>query len=141
MASVFTKIIAGELPGRFVYRDDKVVAFLTAAPVRYGHTLVVPRQEVDHWLDLPEDLSAHLFATAQVIGKAIHKALSPVKVGMTIAGLEVPHVHIHLMPIDSLQDLEFSRQNKTPDAAEQDRAAQAIRDTLAGMGHAEQAKA
>lgn len=139
MASVFTKIIEGELPGRFVYKDDDVVAFLTAAPVRYGHTLVVPRHEINHWLDLPEDLSSKLFATSQVIGKAIQEALKPVKVGLVIAGLEVPHVHIHLMPIHDLTDLEFSRQNKNPDSGEQDRAAEAIRQALSGMGYTRQA--
>lgn len=139
MASVFTKIIEGELPGRFVYKDDDVVAFLTAAPVRYGHTLVVPRHEINHWLDLPEDLSSKLFATSQVIGKAIQEALKPVKVGLVIAGLEVPHVHIHLMPIHDLTDLEFSRQNKNPDSGEQDRAAEAIRQALSAMGYTRQA--
>ncbi len=141
MASVFTKIIRGELPGRFVYKDEDIVAFLTTSPVRYGHTLVVPRQEVDHWLDLPQELSARLFSVSQTVGHAIQQALSPVKVGLIIAGLEVRHVHVHLMPIHDLTDLEFARQNHSPDPAELDRSAKAIRGALTSMGFSSQAQA
>ena len=87
MATVFTKIIEGELPGRFVWRDDRCVAFLSINPLRHGHTLVVPLEEVDHWLDLDPDLNAHVLAVGQRIGQAQMAALSPTRVGLIIAGM------------------------------------------------------
>ena len=101
MATVFTKIIEGELPGRFVWRDDRCVAFLSINPLRHGHTLVVPIEEVDHWLDLDPDLNAHVLAVGQKIGQAQMAALSPTRVGLIIAGMEVPHMHLHVVPIDT----------------------------------------
>ncbi|MER3421009.1 MAG: HIT family protein [Chloroflexota bacterium] len=135
MASVFTQIIEGVLPARFVWRDERCVAFLTIAPLRPGHTLVVPRAEIDHWLDLPPELLAHLMSVAQAIGRALQHAFRPVKVGMVIAGLEVPHVHLHLIPIDDLRDLDFSRANKNPDPAALDAAAARIRTALRALGY------
>ena len=135
MASIFTRIIRGELPGRFVWKDEKAVAFLTIAPIRKGHTLVVPREEIDHWLDLPPELARHLTDVAQSVGKGIQQAFQPVKVGMTIAGLEVPHVHLHLLPIWDLQDLNFANQQKDPDPAELDDAAEKIRAALRELGY------
>jgi histidine triad (HIT) family protein len=135
MASVFTKIIDGELPGRFVWRDERAVAFLTINPLRPGHTLVVPRAEVDHWLDLDPDLVAHLMAVAQSVGKAIQRAFKPTKVGLMIAGLEVPHTHLHVVPIHELRDLDFANQDKNPKPADLDRAAEAIRTALRELGY------
>ena len=137
MASIFTKIIAGELPGRFVWRDDRAVAFLTIAPLNPGHTLVVPIQEVDSWLDLEPDLMTHLTQVAHHVGKAIESAWKPPKVGLMIAGLEVPHVHLHLVPIHELHDLDFGRADSSPDPAEMDAAADKIRAALRAAGHAE----
>lgn len=137
MPSVFSRIIAGELPGRFVWRDDHCVAFLTIAPLRPGHTLVVPIDEIDHWLDLPAELASHLMVVSQVIGKALQLGFNPVKVGMMIAGLEVPHVHLHLVPIDDLHDLDFARQHRNPNPAELDRAAETIRSALRRLGYAQ----
>ena len=91
MSTVFTKIIEGEIPGRFVWQDERCVAFLSIAPLAQGHTLVVPREEIDHWIDLPEDLAAHLMVVAQRIGKAIDAVWSPRRVGQMIQGFEVPH--------------------------------------------------
>lgn len=108
MATVFTKIIEGEIPGTFVWRDDECVAFLSINPLRTGHVLVVPRLEVDHWLDCPSGLRDHLFAVAQRIGRALQEIYSPAKVGLMIAGLEVPHLHIHVVPIDGVHDLDFA---------------------------------
>lgn len=108
MATVFTKIIEGEIPGAFVWRDDECVAFLSINPLRTGHVLVVPRLEVDHWLDCPPGLRDHLFAVAQRIGRALQEIYSPAKVGLMIAGLEVPHLHIHVVPIDGVHDLDFA---------------------------------
>lgn len=133
MPTLFTRIINGEIPGRFVHRDDRCVAFLTIAPIRPGHTLVVPIEEVDHWLDLSPELAAHLMTVAQKIGRAIEKAFRPRKVGMMIAGLEVPHVHLHLTPIDSLGDLDFANQDQHARAEDLDRAAESIRAALASV--------
>lgn len=127
MPTLFTRIIDGELPGRFVYRDDRCVAFLTIAPLKPGHTLVVPIQEVDHWIDLPDDLAAHLFAVAHRIARGIQTAFQPEKVGLIIAGLEVRHVHIHLSPIWQLRDLDFSNQDQHPDPAALDDAMHRLR--------------
>ena len=108
MATIFTKIIEGEIPGTFVWRDDRCVAFLSINPLKDGHTLVVPREEIDHWLDCPEDLRNHLMHVAQRIGRAIEAAWQPEKVGLMIAGLEVPHLHIHVAPIWGVSDLDFA---------------------------------
>ncbi len=114
MASVFSKIISGEFPGRFVYRDDDVVAFLTINPVAPGHTLVVPVKEVEHWLDLDEELLAKINAVSKKVGKAIYRAFPCEKIAYQIIGLEVPHVHIHLMPINKMEDADFSKANPSP---------------------------
>jgi diadenosine tetraphosphate (Ap4A) HIT family hydrolase len=134
MATLFTRILNGELPGRFVWKDDRCAAFLTIAPIRPGHTLVVPRMEVDHWLDLPPELAAHLLATAQTVGRGIQAAFPCRKVGLMIAGLEVPHVHLHLTPIDALGDLDFARQDGKASPASLDEAAARIRASLRGQG-------
>ncbi len=134
MATLFTKIIAGEIPGRFVWRDDLCVAFLTIAPIRPGHTLVVPIAEVDHWLDLEPELARHLMEVAQTIGKALQKGFNPTKVGLMIAGLEVPHVHLHVLPIDGLGDLSFANQDQNARAEDLDRAAETIRAALKAIG-------
>jgi histidine triad (HIT) family protein len=137
MATLFTRIIRGELPGRFVWRDAQCVAFLTVAPLRPGHTLVVPIREVDHWLDLEPLEAAHLTNVAQRVGRAIQAAFSPVKVGLMIAGLEVPHVHLHLVPIHELRDLDFARAEKNPAPTALDEAAAKLRAALRAAGHAE----
>ena len=117
MPTIFTRIIDGELPGRFVHRDDRCVAFLSIAPIRPGHTLVVPIAEVDHWVDLDPDLVGHLMRVAHRVGRAQMAAFSPARIGLIIAGMEVPHAHIHLVPIDRESDLHFENadQNASPD--------------------------
>jgi histidine triad (HIT) family protein len=132
--TVFTRIIEGELPARFVWRDERCVAFLSINPLREGHTLVVPREPIDHWLDLPPDLAAHLMDVSQKIGRALQRAYEPEKVGVVIAGLEVPHVHIHLTPIDELEDLDFRNAATDPDPQKLDDAAEKIRQALADLG-------
>ncbi len=131
MATVFTKIINKELPGRFVHEDDECVAFLTIEPLSPGHTLVVPRQEIDHWLDLEPDLLNHLMHVAQRVGQAIEHVYAPAKVGMMIAGLEVPHVHIHVTPINEVHDLDFARADRNPDPSDLDEAARLLATALA----------
>ena len=129
MPSVFTRIIDGELPGRFVWRDDTCVAFLSIAPLRPGHALVVPIQEVDHWLDLGADVVEHLTGVAHRIGRAQMAAFSPTRVGLIIAGLEVPHTHLHVVPIDSEADLRLDRARPASDA-DLDEAAERLRAAL-----------
>ncbi len=141
MSTLFTKIIQGEIPGRFVWRDDDVVAFLTIAPIAPGHTLVVPIQEVDHWLDLPPEVAGRCMTVAQVIGQAQMAAFSPSRVGVIIAGLEVPHMHLHLIPIDTEADLSFARADHSPDPAALDDAAARLRAALRAMGRPEVADA
>lgn len=109
MATVFTRIIEGELPGTFVWRDEACVAFLSVNPLAPGHTLVVPIAEIDHWLDVPADLQAHLFDVSRRIGKAQMRAFRPDRIGLVIAGFEVPHCHIHVCPVNSMADMNFAR--------------------------------
>ena len=137
MSSVFSRIIAGELPARFVWKDDSCVAFLSISPLRPGHALVVPRQEVDHWIDLGADLIAHLFQTAQAIGHAQMAAFRPVRIGLAVAGLEVPHCHVHVVPIRGVHDLDFGNQDPNPDPAMMDESAATIRRELRKLGYAE----
>lgn len=134
MASVFTKIIDGELPARFVWRDDHCVAFLSISPLKPGHTLVVPREEMEHWIDLDLGTWEHLNRVAKAIGRALQNAYQPEKVGMALAGLEVPHVHIHLVPINSIHDLNFANADPSPQPEELDKAAEAVREALRDLG-------
>ena len=109
MSTVFTKIIEGEIPGRFIYRDDTVAAFLTIEPVAYGHTLVVPVEPVDKWTDLSPELWAHLNEVALAIGQAIIEVFGSERAGYLIAGFEVPHAHIHVFPADDMSGYDLSR--------------------------------
>lgn len=137
MPTIFTRLITGELPARFVWKDARAVAFLSNRPLKPGHTLVVPREEIDHWLDLPPDLAAHLTGVAQSIGKAIKAGFQPEKVGLMIAGLEVPHVHLHLVPMNAVYDLDFANQDPNPSEESMDRAAATIRRALRDLGYRE----
>jgi histidine triad (HIT) family protein len=137
MASIFTKIIAGELPGQFVWKDERVVAFLSIAPLKPGHTLVVPREEVDHWIDLEPSLMQHVSSVAHAVGHAVQAAFNPVKVGMTILGLEVPHTHLHVVPIWSPFDLDFANADASAKPEDIAVAAEKIRVELRKQGRAE----
>lgn len=132
MSSVFTKIINGELPGRFVYRDDKVAAFLSIEPIRYGHVLVVPVEETDKWTDLDPDVWNHVGAVAQQVGRAIIDVFGSSRAGYLIAGLEVPHTHIHLFPADDMAgyDLSATIPADETDPAKMDDAAARLRAAL-----------
>jgi histidine triad (HIT) family protein len=134
MPSIFSRIIDGELPARFVWKDERCVAFLANRPLRPGHALVVPREEVDHWIDLDTELLAHLVATAQVIGRAQMAGFRPARIGLMLAGLEVPHVHFHVVPIRGAHDLDFGNQDPNPDAAMMDSAAETLRSELRKLG-------
>jgi histidine triad (HIT) family protein len=137
VASIFSRIIAGELPGRFVWKDDSCAAFLSIHPLRPGHTLVVPRAEIDHWLDLDVGLLAHLAETAQAVGKAQMAGFKPARIGVMLAGLEVPHCHLHVVPIRGVHDLDFDNQDPDPDPAMMDDAARTIRRELRRLGYSE----
>lgn len=132
--TLFTKIIDGELPGRFVWEDDVCVAFLTINPLTPGHTLVVPREPVDHWLDASPELRAHLFDVAHTISRAIDLAYDPEKVGLLIAGLEVPHLHLHLAGINHLEDLDFANADPDPGDEALDEAKTTLRAALREIG-------
>lgn len=134
MPTLFTRIIDGEIPGTFVWRDDHCVAFLSINPLRDGHTLVVPRREIDHWVDCPPDLRDHLIEVAQTIARAIETIYQPEKVGLMIAGLEVPHLHIHLVPIDGVRDLDFANAAATVDRELLEEQAASLRNALLAVG-------
>jgi len=137
MPSVFTQIIRGEVPGHFVWKDEVCVAFLTIAPLKPGHTLVVPREEVDSWTDLEPAVMKHLIGVAHAIGQALDKAYRPEKVGLTILGLEVRHVHLHVSCIWKPTDLDFgnANHNASPESIAKD--AEIVRNALRDLGHAE----
>lgn len=135
--SVFARIISGELPGRFVWRDDEVVAFLTISPIRPGHTMVVPVAQIDHWLDVPPPLWARMAEVQQHVGNAIMAAFAPARIGTMILGMEVPHCHVHLVPIDHEADLSFANADPTVSPEALDAAAEAIRAELRIAGHRE----
>ena len=135
MSSVFTKIMSGELPGHFIWKDDICAAFLSINPIATGHTLVVPILEVDHWIELPPDTNSHLINVAQIIGEAQMNAYSPERVGIVIAGFEVPHTHLHVIPINGMQDLEFSRAAATVDQSLLSAAAVDLTNALIENGH------
>ena len=134
MASVFTMIINGDIPGRFVWKDDTAVAFLTINPVTPGHVLVVPREEIDHWEQVDTGVFAHLTTVAQTIGRATRDAFDAPRMGLLIAGLEVPHLHIHVFPAHSLETFDLANAEKDPDPAALDEAAEKIRAALRAAG-------
>lgn len=115
MPTLFTRIIAGEIPGHFVYRDSLCVAFLTINPIATGHTLVVPIEEVDQWTDLSQQTSSHLLAIATKIGKAQKQVYGSTRIGLIIAGFEIPHCHLHVIPTNSMSDLSFDNAAKHVD--------------------------
>ena len=136
MSTLFTKIIDGEIPGRFVWKDDQVVAFLSIGPLADGHTLVVPRQEVDRWTDAPAELLQQLTAVAQTIGKAQVEAFGAARAGLIIAGFEVDHLHLHVWPSNSQEEYDFKRAQQDPDSDVMEQSARRIRQALRDAGHA-----
>jgi diadenosine tetraphosphate (Ap4A) HIT family hydrolase len=135
MASIFTRIIDGELPGRFVWSDDHAVAMLDIRPLHAGHVLVIPRAEVDHWIDLEPELNAHLMTIAAHIGRAQVAVVPCARIGLLIAGFEVPHTHLHVIPVDAMGDFDFSRADTDPDPAVLDELTERLRAELRRQGH------
>ena len=138
MSTVFTKIIDGALPGRFVWSDDVAVGFLSVNPLGPGHTLVVPRAEVDQWLDADAGLLAHLTGVARAIGAAVRTLWQPPRVGLLVAGFEVPHLHVHVFPAWDMAAFDFANAAATVDADEQDAHRDALRAALRDAGHGAQ---
>ncbi|WP_226704340.1 HIT family protein [Microbulbifer elongatus] len=138
MASIFTQIINGDLPGHFIWRDEVAVAIMTIAPIKPGHCLVIPVQEINHWDDVPEDVSAHLMAVASKVAKAQKHVYSPKRVGVMVAGIEVPHTHYHLVPINQIADLDFSLQQQAEPEVLAAEAAK-LRQALVDLGYRESA--
>lgn len=127
MSTVFTKIINGEIPGRFVYRDDEVVAFLTIEPVAPGHTLIVPVEEVDRWTDAAPELWSHMNEVALMVGNAVVEAFNAPRAGYLIAGFEVPHAHIHVFPAHDMSGYNLANVDRNPSAESLDEAASKLR--------------
>lgn len=131
MATVFTRILDGELPGTFVYRDAHCGVFMSINPLAPGHCLVVPRREVNHWVDLSTEEVHHLFTVAHQIAQAQRTAFPCDKVGMIIAGYEVPHTHIHLIPTTDMSQLNFANAAASIDRDELEATADLIRNQIA----------
>ena len=109
MGSIFTKIVSGEIPCHKVAESDKFLAFLDIMPVKEGHVLVVPKDEIDYLFDIEDDVLSEMMVFAKGVAKQIKSAYPCNRVGVTVIGLEVPHAHIHLIPIDNLHDMDFTK--------------------------------
>ncbi len=110
MSTIFSKIISGEIPCHKVAEDERCLAFLDIRPVVFGHTLVIPKMEVNYYFDLDDDYLSHLNLFAKKVAKVLDQEIDCLRVGVMIAGLEVPHAHIHLIPINSISDLSFTNE-------------------------------
>lgn len=117
MPSIFSRIVAREIPAHILREDDDFLAFLDIRPIREGHTLVIPKAEIDDVFDLPEPLLSGALPFARPVAKAIRQVTGARRVGMAVVGLEVPHAHLHLIPIDGLHDIDFHRARPADDAA------------------------
>ncbi len=135
MATVFTKIIDGDLPGRFVWSDDVCVGFLSINPLGPGHTLVVPRTEVDQWVDADPGLVDHLTRVSHAVGAAVRTVYQPPRVGLMVAGFEVPHLHVHVFPAWDMRAFDFANAAKRVDAATEDGHRDSLRAALRDAGH------
>ncbi len=135
MTTLFTRIIAGEIPGRFVWSDDVAVAFATIAPISAGHVLVVPRAEVARFTDAPDDLLAHLMSVAKAIGTAQQTAWDAPRAALLVAGFEIPHLHLHVLPAWGEDELSFANARHDVPSDELDAAAERLRAALRDAGH------
>lgn len=120
MASLFTKIVKGELPSYKIHEDELTFSFLALDQVNLGHVLVIPKQEVNHWFDVPEEVYIQVQLNAQKIAKAIQKATNCPRVGVMVAGFEVQHYHVHLIPAWSIPDLDFKRASRRTESEMKD---------------------
>ena len=134
MSTVFTKIIEGEFPGTFIWRDDLCVGFMSINPLAPGHVLVVPIEETDHWIDMSPDLAARLMDVARIIGQAQYKAFECERIGLIVAGYEVPHTHVHVIPTTNMSQFSFSNAASSVDPADLESWAESIRAELRTAG-------
>jgi histidine triad (HIT) family protein len=130
MTTIFSRIIAGEIPGTFVHRDDRCVAFMSINPLARGHVLVVPIEEIDHWIDASSELVAHLFDVVHRVGKAQKEAFDCERIGVIVAGYEVPHAHVHVIPTEHMGQLSFENAAQSIDRDDVEAAAASIRGAL-----------
>lgn len=137
MATLFTRIIEGNIPGTFVWRDEACVGFMSINPMALGHVLVVPRAEVSHWIDLPVATNAHLMHVGQIIGQAQQAVFESERIGLIIAGYEVPHVHLHVIPTTGIEQFSFANAATTVARSGLDEAATILRDELVRRGRPE----
>ncbi|MDH3679359.1 MAG: HIT family protein [Acidimicrobiia bacterium] len=135
MPSIFSRIIAGELPGRFVWNDDLCVVMVDIRPLHPGHCLVIPKVEVDHWVDLEAETANHLMSVARTVGRAQREAFPCKRIGLLIAGYEVPHTHVHVIPTDTMADFDFRNADPSANSADLDAVADKLRATLTAHGH------
>lgn len=133
MTSIFTRIIRGEIPGRIVWDDADCIAMLDIRPLHPGHTLVIPKAEVDQWTDLPVETATHLMAVAHRVGGSLRSVVECERIGLLIAGFEVPHTHVHVVPLSSMANLDFHNADTDPDPDELDAIAEALRSALAAQ--------
>jgi diadenosine tetraphosphate (Ap4A) HIT family hydrolase len=133
--TIFSRIIGGEIPARFIWRDATTVAFMDVRPLAPGHVLVVPVAEVDQWTDLPVELASHLMTVAHAVGNAQRAVFAPPRIGLMIAGFEVPHVHLHVIPTRNMGSFDFARADTAPDPAALDAHAERLRVELRAAGH------
>jgi histidine triad (HIT) family protein len=115
MPSIFSRIIAGEIPCHKVAEDDRCLAFLDIRPVVFGHTLVVPKQEIDYLFDVPDELLEHMMTFSKKVAHVLQQEVECIRIGVMVAGLEVPHAHIHLIPMNSIGELSFTNPRPTFD--------------------------
>jgi histidine triad (HIT) family protein len=130
MASIFSRIIQGEIPCYKVAEDDHHIAFLDIQPVAKGHVLVVPKMEVDYLFDLESSEYAALWAFAQKVASGMKKVIPCKRIGVSVIGLEVPHTHIHLVPLNSLEDINFSKTKLSPSSTELEEISKSISSQL-----------
>jgi len=137
VASIFTRIITGGIPGRIIWRDPTCIAMVDIRPLNRGHVLVIPIAEVDRWTDLPVQTAAHCTMVAHAVGRAQMASFAPERIGLMIAGFEVPHTHLHVVPLDHMGHLDFSQADADADPSDLDDVAEALRGTLRSEGHPE----
>jgi len=139
VASIFTRIITGGIPGRIIWRDSTCIAMVDIRPLNRGHVLIIPIAEVDRWTDLLPDTAAHCTRVAHAVGRAQMASFAPERIGLMIAGFEVPHTHLHVVPLDHMGHLDFNQADADADPSDLDDVAEALRATLRSAGHPEAA--
>lgn len=137
MSTLFTRILNGEIPGRFVWREPDVSAFLTTGPLADGHTLVVPTEEVDRWTDASPETLARVMEVARRIGAVQVNVFDAARAGLIVAGYEINHLHVHVWPSRSMAEFNFATADQNPDPAVLDANAEKLREGLRAAGYGE----